>query len=273
MRVLALTAFLVAGLSGPAIAAPSQAVVHADWSRHFQAEGISPADGALVMYDEAQETWHRFNPERCAIPRIPASTFKIFNTMAGYEAGVLRDVSFRLPWDGQVRAIAAWNQDFDLPRAFQYSAVWFYQEIARRVGPQKMQTYLSREGYGNADMRGGLTQFWLDGRLRISPDAQIDFLRRLRHDRLAFPKEAQALTRTIMQTTTTPQGVVYGKTGLAENVEGQTVGWWVGYIDTPRGTWYYALNLTTSDAEAPVLTSRKRIMNRVLTELDLPNAN
>lgn len=279
MRVLTFTTLLVAGLSGPAMAVTqpvsrvaSQAAIHPEWGPHFQAEGIAPSDGAVVLYDEAKDTWHRFNPEQCATAFVPASTFKIFNTMAAYEAGVARDASFSLPWDGQVRRIPDWNQDMDLTRAFQVSAVWFYQEIARRVGPRKMQTYLTREGYGNANMGGGLTQFWLDGKLRISPDQQITFLQRLRHDRLGFPKEAQALARAVMVNAKTPEGTVFGKTGMQERLEGQNIGWWVGYVDTPKGSWYFALNIATRDSDAPLMTSRKRIMNRVLTEFGLPNA-
>lgn len=271
MRTLLIASLTVAGLIGPATAQP-RAIPHPEWAKHFQAEGIAPSDGALVLYDEARDIWHRFNPARCATGYLPASTFKIFNTMAGVEAGIIPDAGFHLDWDGVPRQVPDWNQDLDLTQAFRVSAVWFYQAIARGVGPERMQAYLTREGYGNASMEGGLTTFWLTGSLRISPDAQIDFLRRLRHGRLGFPAEAQALTREVMRNSETPSGTVYGKTGLASGVEGQDIGWWVGYVDTPKGNWYFALAIATRDPEAPLFASRKRIVNRVLTDFKLPTA-
>jgi len=35
--------------------------------------------------------------------------------------------------------------------AFRYSVVWYYQELARRVGEKQMKKYLSKNHYGNAD--------------------------------------------------------------------------------------------------------------------------
>ena len=39
-----------------------------------------------------------------------------------------------MKWDVEKRMYDMWNQDLDLTNAFKYSAVWFYQELARRIG-------------------------------------------------------------------------------------------------------------------------------------------
>ncbi len=273
--LLTLLALPVLALSAPAVAhpAPARAVSHPEWAAHFRAEGVAPADGAIVVYDERRATWHRFAPARCAERHRPASTFKIFNTMAGVEAGVVPDATFALKWDGKRRMIEDWNQDLDLAKAFRVSAVWFYQAIARGVGADRMRTYLARERYGNADMRGGLDAFWLTGALAISPDEQVAFLRRLRHEQLGFPVRAQRLVKSIMVNAHTDAGTVYGKTGWVQrSAPGPEVGWWVGFVETPRGAHDFALKIATHDPKIAMGPVRKRIANRVMASLELPAA-
>jgi len=74
------------------------------------------------------------------------------------------------------RKVPAWNQDQDMKSAIGNSTVWFYQELARRIGQERMQHYLELARYGNRDMSGGIDQFWLEGGLTITPKEQIAFL-------------------------------------------------------------------------------------------------
>ena len=48
------------------------------------------------------------------------------------------------------------------------SVVWYYQELARRVGPERMQKWVTAFRYGNEDISGGIDRFWLESALRIS---------------------------------------------------------------------------------------------------------
>lgn len=272
MRTATLAAALSLALAAPAAAA-ERAATHPEWAAHFRAERVSPADGAMVVYDEAGATWHRFAPKACATRHLPASTFKIFNTMAGHEAGVYRDETYFQRWDGQRRMIQAWNQDLDLAKAFRFSAVWFFQTIAREVGERRMAAYLKREGYGNADLRGGLDRFWLDGKLAISPDEQVAFLRRLRHERLGFPVAGQRLVKRLMENNKTARGTVYGKTGWVQrDAPGPEVGWWVGFVETKAGAHYFALKIATEDPHLDLGPVRKRVANRILGTFGLPAA-
>ncbi len=83
-----------------------------------------------------------------------------------------------------------WNEDLDMVSAFKYSAVWFYQELARRIGEAQMQHYVTLNHYGNENISGGIDRFWLDGEVRISADEQIELLKKLylRQVRI-FPKK------------------------------------------------------------------------------------
>ena len=86
-----------------------------------------------------KDEYLKYNPERCANRFIPASTFKIFNSLAALESGAVKDENEIMKWDSVKRFYDMWNQDLNLGQAFKYSAVWFYQELARRIGEEKMK--------------------------------------------------------------------------------------------------------------------------------------
>ena len=110
--------------------------------------------------------------------KLPASTFKIPNSIIALETGVVEDPDKDVfKWDGVTRAIEPWNKDHTLRSAIAVSAVPVYQEIARRIGAERMQKYLDLFDYGNRDIGGGIDQFWLTGNLRIDPDPADRFRR------------------------------------------------------------------------------------------------
>ena len=91
-------------------------------------------DGAFVLYDYNNRYFIRHNEERCKKRFSPCSTFKIPNSLIGLETGIITDKDFTLKWDGVKRSRDEWNKDHSLKTAIQYSVVWYYQELARRVG-------------------------------------------------------------------------------------------------------------------------------------------
>ena len=110
--------------------------------------------------------------------KLPASTFKIPNSIIALETGVVEDPDKDVfKWDGVTRSIEAWNKDHTLRSAIAVSAVPVYQEIARRIGAERMQKYVDLFDYGNRDIGGGIDQFWLTGNLRIDPDPADRFRR------------------------------------------------------------------------------------------------
>jgi beta-lactamase class D len=133
-------------------------------------------EGCCMIYDPQRRVAHAYNPSVVEQQFTPASTFKIFNSLVGLETGIIPNIQYEIPWDSVLRANQAWNSDHDLQKAFKNSTVWYYQELARRVGPLKMQYWLQKAKYGNADTSGGIDQFWLKGGLRISVKEQIRFL-------------------------------------------------------------------------------------------------
>jgi beta-lactamase class D len=183
--------------------------------------------------------------ERSGEAKLPASTFKIPNSVIALETGVVGDPDTDVfKWDGVVRAIEAWNRDHTMRTAIAASAVPVYQEIARRIGAERMQNYLDQFDYGNRDIGGGIDQFWLTGNLRIDPIQQIDFVDRLRRGVLPVSKRSQDLVRDILPVTKVGDSVIRAKSGLLGAELGKpSLGWMVGWAEKGSAQTVFALNM------------------------------
>jgi beta-lactamase class D len=190
----------------------------------------------------------RYNPHRAEQQFVPASTFKIVNSLIALETGVAPDAQFTLSSDSTLAPALAWwpetwLTDQTLESAFRHSAFWYYQEIARRIGERRMREHLERLDYGNADISGGIDQFWLRGGLRISANEQVAFLEKLYDGKLGVSQRSADIVRSLMQLELTPEYRLSGKTGTAPIDETRELGWLVGYVETSEGVHFYALNM------------------------------
>lgn len=204
-------------------------------------------DGTFVLLDTKSGTVYRFNEGRAAMRLSPCSTFKIFNSLVGLETGVLSGKDHLMKWDGTEYSIASWNGDQTLQSAISNSVVWYFQRVARSIGPQRMQKFVDLVGYGNRDISGGIDKFWLGNSLTISADEQVDFLRRLCDGNLPFADSTMNLVKQMIGLKKTDAGVLHGKTGT-DQVEGRNVlGWFVGYVEQPNRCYVFATNISARD--------------------------
>ena len=199
--------------------------------------------GTFLLYDEFKDQYIVFNEPQSEKRLTPCSTFKIYNSLIALETGVAPDENLLLHWDGQTRFLPVWNQNHTMTTAIKNSVVWYYQELASRIGPERMQNYVDAIPYGNRDISGGISQFWLRSSLQISAKEQVELLRRLYHDQLPFSERNMAIVRKII-VQSDQDGVVFsGKTG-AGSIEGKySVGWFVGVVEKGSRRYYFAINL------------------------------
>jgi beta-lactamase class D len=204
--------------------------------------------GSFVLYEQNEDKYIFYNQSQFRQPFTPASTFKICNSLIGLETGVIKDENFVLPWDSVTRWLPTWNKDQDLKSAFKNSTVWYYQELARRVGGEKMKYWLDLANYGNADTSGGIDHFWLTGGLRITPEQQINFLRRLHDNKLPFSQRSMEIVKEIMIAKDTLNSVVHAKTGWGEQ-DDINIGWYVGYVEMGDNAYYFANSIQSAISE------------------------
>lgn len=224
-------------------------------------------EGCFILYDLNKNEYLKYNPERCAERFIPASTFKIFNSLAALEAGAIENEYEIIQWDSVKRFYDMWNQDLNLAQAFKYSAVWFYQELARRIGEEKMKEYITLNHYGNEDISGGIDLFWLEGGLRISPDEQIEFLKKIYSNETGFSKRSVDILKKIMIYEQTDDYTLRAKTGWGMRFENQ-VGWFIGYVEKGDNVYFFATNLESKNPDEG-FRSRIEITYNILNELGI----
>jgi beta-lactamase class D len=204
-------------------------------------------DGTFVLLDTKTGQWQRYNADRAARRFAPCSTFKIFNSLVGLETGVLSGKEHLMHWDGTKYDIASWNQDQTLQSAITNSVVWYFQRVAEMIGVDRMHKYLAQVGYGNEDMSGGLTHFWLGSTLKISANEQVLFLERLVKNRLPFSKSTTDTVKELTALETTERGTLHGKTGSDKRSGHNVLGWFVGYCEQPDDVYVFAANISAPD--------------------------
>jgi beta-lactamase class D len=204
-----------------------------------EAMAAPPRLRATVLLDAATgRVVHRSGP--CATRFTPCSTFKVPLALMGFDAGVLTD-AHHPAWDYDPKRDAAHRAvekaRTDPARWEADSVVWYSQELTRKLGMQRFQTYVDRFGYGNRDLSGtpgkgdGLTRAWLMSSLRISPDEQAAFLRRMLAHRLVSASAHAKAEAIIPQFAGSGGWRVHGKTGSGGLPDRSLLGWFVGWAE------------------------------------------
>jgi beta-lactamase class D len=189
--------------------------------------------GSILIWDFYAATYYSNDFKHCKKGYLPASTFKIVNSIIALETGVVEDLNTMFYWDSVPRRLDIWNRDLNFHDAFHASCVPCFQEIAREIGVERMNEYLKKLNYGNMIVdSSNIDKFWLEGESKISQFEQVDFLMRLYFEELNISRETTDTTFDLMLIEKDEYGYLYGKTGWAIR-NGQNIGWFVGFIEDP----------------------------------------
>ncbi|MFM7639957.1 MAG: class D beta-lactamase [Cyanobium sp.] len=246
-KPLPLIAMILLALPSVAVAAP--------WREEptvaalFRKAGV---EGTFVLLEEPSGELRGTNRQRAEQRFAPASTFKIANALIGLSLGAVRSIDEVIPYRGEANPfMREWLEPMGLRGAMQVSNVPLYQELARRIGLPRMREAIVRLGYGNQQIGGEVTTFWLRGPLSISAVEQTRFLSRLAHRSLPFPEQAQRQVAEITRVDSGAGWSLHAKTGW-QNAPGAGVGWWVGWVQRGDRITPFALNLAMAGAaDAP----------------------
>lgn len=217
----------------------------AEWREAPEVEKIFATrriTATFVALDVATETLRVGNGPRAKTRFIPASTFKIPNTLIGLETGAVTSVDQVLPYGGKPQPYPNWEHDMPLREAMKLSAVPIYQELARRIGLPRMAAAVKAFNYGNHEVGKEVDRFWLSGPLAISAIEQAQFLARLVQGKLPVSPAAVAAVEEITLQEHTDAYDLHFKTGLGFKAEPQ-IGWVVGWVTTKAGTSTFAFNM------------------------------
>jgi len=203
--------------------------------------------GTFTLYEVGAGRITAVNRARAEQRFVPASTFKIANSLIALETAVVKDESEVIPYGGKPQPFKAWERDMGLRDAIKISNVPIYQELARRVGIERYRFWLERLDYGNREPGTVVDRFWLDGPLAISAVEQVKFIARLAQQQLPLSTRSQSIVTDILRLERRDGAVLYGKTGWQS-----PIGWWVGWVERSGKVSAFALNIDmASSQDAP----------------------
>jgi beta-lactamase class D len=202
---------------------------------------LAGVEGCIVLLEIQHDLTWVSDESRCQERFVPASTFKVVNALIAMETGVVQDDEV-FHWNGSSHFLKSWEKDMTIKEAIAVSAVPVFQEIARRIGQQRMANWVTKIGYGNADIGENIDRFWLDGPLSISPIEQAKFMARLSMGQLPFSERSLAGLRSIIPNKHVDKAHVFGKTGWASSAKPR-VGWYVGWIENKGKPVAFAVNI------------------------------
>ncbi|HET9747406.1 MAG TPA: penicillin-binding transpeptidase domain-containing protein [Chitinophagaceae bacterium] len=230
--------------------------------------------GCFGLYNNSTNRFILYNQKRFADTSfLPASTFKIVNSLIGLQTGVIINDSMIIKWDSVQRNVDAWNEDLSMYEAFRVSAVPYYQEVARRIGKERMEQWLDTINYGAGPedtvfrINTAIDTFWLDNTLKITADEQLWLMKLLYFNQLPFFKRYQeTVKRAMLFENETTHRLAY-KTGWGRNEKGNQLAWIVGWVEENNHPYFFALNFESPDSNADIPAIRMRILKGILTQL------
>lgn len=222
--------------------------------------------GTIIIESLKGDKTYTFNKTRSSERFLPASTFKIPNTLIALQEKAVKDETDTIQWDGHVYDYPAWNKDQNLKSAFPASCVWFYQELAKKIGNGKYLTYLKTLNYGNMKTGTTVESFWLDGDLRISAVEQIEFLKNIYQEKFPFDRDYYKILKNLMIVDKNDKFTLRAKTGTTARVS-PSIGWYVGYIETEKDVYFFACNIDMTKPEHS--NFRKDVVYTALKELNI----
>ena len=255
MTAFILTTVLIMGLT-PFISTYAADGSHYQWDS--SSENVSYVDlstyfgeyeGSFVLYDLENDAWSIHDMEHATLRVAPNSTYKIYDALFGLEEGVITPENSFIAWNGETYPFEAWNADQTLQSAMNSSVNWYFESVDEQLGAANISNYIQEIGYGNENISGDFSTYWMESSLKISPIEQVELLTQLQNNNFGFAPENINAVKDSICLSSSDAGTFYGKTGTGR-VDGQDVnGWFIGYIETADNTYFFATNIgADSDA-------------------------
>ena len=200
-------------------------------------------EGSFVLYDLENDAWSIHDMEHATLRVAPNSTYKIYDALFGLEEGIITPDDSLIAWSGETYPFEAWNANQTLQSAMNSSVNWYFQSVDEQLGASNIYSYIQEIGYGNENMSGDFSTYWMESSLEISPVEQVELLTRLQNNSFGFAPENINAVKDAICLSASDAGTFYGKTGTGR-VDGQDVnGWFVGLLETADNTYFFATNI------------------------------
>jgi beta-lactamase class D len=271
VMTIKLTTILFFFLTGLLVSFEDVDDINVDLSEFFSEYQVK---GSFILFNKKRNQFIRYDRERCSKRFIPASTFKIPNSIIAVEEHIVEDANSLLKWDHIESGNQLWDKDLTLKEAFRVSCVPCYIRIANKVGEINYKKYLEKFDYGNksttveTDDSNLKIAFWLIGELEISQEEQISFLRKLYDYKLPVTRRSIDVTKEILIDEKKDNYILSGKLGRGDDSkDGKEIGWYVGYVEKDDNVYFFATNFESTNPSGDFGSARKEITLKILRKL------
>jgi beta-lactamase class D len=199
--------------------------------------------GSVLIYSPTKSSYYSNNFEWAEKSFLPASTFKIPNSIVAMELGIIKNDSSMFYWNGEDRFQDRWERDMNFKDALQLSCVPCYQYLAREIGTQRMLSTLDKIGYpGMVVDSTNIDMFWLEGDSKITSFEQIGFLKRFYDQELPISLNTFTSMKNMLLKEENDDYNLSGKSGWSYT-NGIDNCWFIGYIEKENEVYFFATNL------------------------------
>ncbi len=247
------------------------------WGDIYKKHGIDSA--CFEMIDNTHDQAFIYNLERCSRRMSPASTFKVFLSLAALESNVALDENLMIAWNKIPTGKPEWDKDMTMREALKVSSEPYFKELAKKMGAVEMQKWLDTIRYGNKRIGQDIESCWVNDTLLITPDEQVGFMKKLYFDKLPMSQRSQRIVRNMLLQEETAEHKLYFKTGTKLNGN-QSLVWLVGFIErkeTQKGVvtkkeetnsrpYFFAMNYETVFDSLATREKRIEILKDILKE-------
>jgi bla regulator protein BlaR1 len=200
-------------------------------------------EGSFVLYNLQADQYRIYNENNSTVRVSPNSTYKIYSALFALESNVITRENSTMKWNGEHYPYASWNKNQSLSTAMKSSVNWYFQNLDKKVHLNNIQHYLEQINYGNNDLSGGVSQYWIESSLKISPIEQVQLLKAFYNNEFGFnPKNVQTV-KEVIQLEEKNGAKLSGKTGTGSVNEKNINGWFIGYVETKENTYFFATNI------------------------------
>ena len=204
-------------------------------------------DGSFVLYNMKTDQYVIYNKDKSITRIAPDSTYKIYDALIGLELGIIKSGDTSMKWNGKANPYSVWDQDQTLESALKNSVNWYFQEIDKKAGKKQLYSYYKKISYGNYNLSGDISDYWMESSLRISPVEQVLLLKDFYTERLAFNDKNIKSVKNALKLSENNGKILFGKTGTG-TLDGKNVnGWFVGFVEKEDNVFIFAVNVQAKD--------------------------
>lgn len=271
---------------------------HKEWAKFFEEEQVK---GAIEYIDNNKERVHYYDKDFNSTRFNPGGAFQIFAALVAIESAVAPTEEHKIAWDGKYYDVQNgvvsvsdtpnnkgllhnWSQDLTLTQAFKYNAAPYFKQLVSTIAFDEMQHFVDTVKYGNRKIDSVGTNYWNDGTLKITPDEQLGFIKRLYHSELrGFTERSQRITRSLFDKVEKENYSLYSKSFTTQQGD-TTMVQYVGFLEKiknlknpktqeidpiPHPYFFIISVYDNTKNSANIEAKAQRIFERILKETDL----